>query len=172
MIQVFILTLISVLSTGWGATLDKKIDSAVKTTYSVEGYTLEVIEESFSVNEDVKKDWHQNLFSVLSGHEVVGYLYVDQAPSMKNKFDYCLMFDKEWTLINAKVLIYREQHGRQIGSKRWLSQFFNMGLEDRPELGIEIDGISGATISCKNFTNSVHQVLVNLDRIKVHAGVH
>ena len=78
---------------------------------------------------------------------------------MKNVFDYALVFDSDLRTIKAKVLIYREKHGRQIGTPRWLNQFNDLGLDDKPELGVNIDGISGATISVKSMTDSVREVL-------------
>ena len=86
--------------------------------------------------------------------------------SPENVFDYIVVFNTDLILEKAKVLIYREQHGRQIGTVRWLSQFKGMDVADRPELGKEVDGISGATISAKSMTNAVHDLLVALEDVK------
>ena len=92
-----------------------------------------------------------------------GYIYVDQAPSMKNVFDFAVVFSDDLEILNSKVLIYREQHERQIGSKRWLKQFFGMTPSSRPELGKDIDGISGATISVSSMTNAINELLVDVE---------
>lgn len=90
------------------------------------------------------------------------YLYWGQAPSMKNIFDYALMLDENWTILKAKVLIYREQHGRQIGAARWLKQFEGYSIQNYTELPEGIDGISGATISTTNMVKAVQSVLEEL----------
>lgn len=38
-------------------------------------------------------------------------------------------------------------HGQQIGSQRWLKQFIGKTKNDNLEIGKDISGISGATIS-------------------------
>ena len=90
------------------------------------------------------------------------YMYWGQAPSMKNIFDYALMLDSEWTILKAKVLIYREQHGRQIGATRWLRQFEGYSVQNYSELPNGVDGISGATISTTSMIKAVQSVLKGL----------
>ena len=85
---------------------------------------------------------------------------------MKNVFDYAVVLSPDLEIVNTKVLIYREQHGRQIGAKRWLQQFFNMDTTNRPVLGKDIDGITGATISATSMTKAVHNLLVDIDYLK------
>ena len=43
-------------------------------------------------------------------------------------------------------MVYREDYGGEISSKRWLSQFNNSNLNSRFEYGDNISAISGATI--------------------------
>ena len=87
---------------------------------------------------------------------------------MKNVFDYAILLSEDLEIVNTKVLIYREKHGRQIGMKRWLKQFFGMTSKDRPTLGDNVDGISGATISATSMTNSVREVLSTIEYLKSH----
>src|SRR5690606_3948131 len=107
-----------------------------------------------------------SFFDVFSGQKKVGYAYINQAASMKNVFDYIVMFDLNFTVKKAKVLIYREQHGAQIGTVRWLSQFEGMTLQDKPQLGTTVDGISGATISTTSMTEAVASILEDLSTLK------
>ena len=148
--------------------LQSKVDKAIALFYEEEeeGLLLEPHRIEGNLKTTGKIDLSENLFAIKHGDEIKGYAYVDQAPSMKNVFDYLVIIDKDWQIQKAKVLIYREQHGRQIGSSRWLSQFIGMTTEDRPELGNEVDGISGATISSRSMTNAVHDLLATLDQAK------
>ena len=86
---------------------------------------------------------------------------------MKNVFDYIIVFDNDLNILNTKVLIYREKHGRQIGTKRWLNQFLGKKVGDKVSLGKGIDGISGATISTTSMTKAVDNVLDLLNEMKL-----
>lgn len=150
------------MSFAWPVKLEQKIRATIEKTFQKQDY--------FIVEYDFKNEGTPEVINALNGHffkinskgDLLGYIYTSEAPSMKNIFDYILVFDIEMNIINSKVLIYREKHGRQIGTKRWLSQFIGLTLDDRPELGKDIDGISGATISATNMTMAVNSALQNL----------
>ncbi|HKK87205.1 MAG TPA: FMN-binding protein [Saprospiraceae bacterium] len=146
----------------WSAVLEQKVDKAIKSTYQVEDYSLRSMDVQGRLTSTLPSEMENSLFELVEKDQLLGYVYVAQAPSMKNVFDYVVLFEKDLTVRNAKVLIYREQHGRQIGSRRWLSQFLGMGPEDRPELGAPIDGISGATISVTNMTKAMKDLLASV----------
>jgi Na+-transporting NADH:ubiquinone oxidoreductase subunit NqrC len=54
-------------------------------------------------------------------------------------------------------LIYRENYGGEIGSKRWLKQFIGM-----TEPKNYVDGISGATISVNSMKYSINKLIKSL----------
>ena len=90
---------------------------------------------------------------------MLGYAFVDQAPSKTAKFDYLVIFDSDLKIINSKVLIYREEYGGEIGSKRWLKQFLGKTGSDRVDTKKNIDAIAGATISVRSMTKSMDNLL-------------
>lgn len=151
---------------GWSERLKEKIDATVKNTYAVETFSIKEVEIKEQEESKTSSVMTHNLYEVITENNTIGYFYISQAPSLKNKFDYIVLFDTDFEVKNTKVLIYREQHGRQIGTKRWLSQFFGMTPKDRPNLGDEIDGITGATISVKSMTKAVNDLLVSMDYLE------
>jgi Na+-translocating ferredoxin:NAD+ oxidoreductase RnfG subunit len=80
------------------------------------------------------------------------------APSRTDTFDYLLILDQNFVLTKAKILIYREDYGGEISSKRWLSQFYEKPLDTQFQVGESVSGISGATISVRSMTQSVNVV--------------
>ena len=56
-------------------------------------------------------------------------------------------------------MVYRESHGGEVGSKRWLKQFIGVSSKKYLEYQDDIVGISGATISVKSMTNEVNKLL-------------
>lgn len=156
----------------WSARLKEKITKAVKHTYQVEDFKLIEIIIGEGLENRTKSNLSESLFSVESNSESKGFIYVSKAASMKNVFDYIVLFDNDYKIIKTKVLIYREQHGRQIGARRWLKQFDGMTANDSPKLGVEIDGISGATISATNMTNAIRELLSSVSLLQASEITH
>lgn len=154
------------LSFQWPSKLQKKIDKAVIKTFQIESPTYMPVDIAVGEDEVTASNLKGHLFKVMSADQHVGYVYVDEAPSMKDVFDYAVLLDTDIKVVNAKVLIYREQHGRQIGTRRWLKQFMGMGVDDKPELGVNVDGISGATISATSMTKAMSDILSSLRYLK------
>lgn len=160
----FVIIGLTFMSYTWPIKLEQKIRMTIEKTFKIVDYNIievDLIEDPNLVDKFPLKG---NFYQVKSNEKNLGYFYTHQAASMKNVFDYILVFDNNKTIINSKVLIYREKHGRQIGTKRWLSQFTGLSFNDRPKLGEGIDGISGATISATNMTNAVSNVLKALSQ--------
>jgi Na+-translocating ferredoxin:NAD+ oxidoreductase RnfG subunit len=142
--------------------LKAKVETNIKSEFGVVSYDILKL---FSIEPKESNDLN-TLFSIKSNIAQHGYIYIGRANSMKDKFDYIIIFDKTWTVKKVKVLIYREQHGRQIGEARWLAQFVGFKLSDRPKIGVEIDGITGATISATSLTSDISKVLETLAKNK------
>ena len=89
----------------------------------------------------------------------IGFAYLGKAKSKIALFDYVVIFDKNLIITQVKVLIYREDHGGEINSKRWLQQF--LGFEKNQDIVYKKDiaGISGATISASSLTQAVNNDL-------------
>ncbi|PWL40452.1 FMN-binding protein [Flagellimonas aquimarina] len=137
--------------------LQQKLNSAVQTTFAVEVFQLDMIQVDLGT--DI-------LFKINQENEFLGYAYLGKAPSMKDIFDYVVLFNPDLSIKKSKVLIYRENHGRQIGSQRWLKQFIGIGIGDTLDYGKDIDAISGATISAKSMTKAVEKMLGRLAVLK------
>ncbi len=153
-------------SEDWSPALKGKVKKALASVYETEKLSFEKVEVDASTDETTPAELSNHLFKVFADGTFKGYAYVAQAPSMKNVFDYLVIFNTDLSIEKAKVLIYREQHGRQIGATRWLSQFKGMTTADRPVLGKEVNGISGATISAKGMTKAINNLLTSLTFVK------
>lgn len=152
-------------TSNWSEALEAKIKKALLSVYETDQFTFAQTKELVE-NEASSADLKSNLFEVHFEEGLKAYIYVSQAPSMKNVFDYLVIFNKDLSIEKAKILIYREQHGRQIGTARWLSQFKGLSTNDNPVLGKNIDGISGATISATSMTKAINNLLKSIASAK------
>ncbi|MEM9141341.1 MAG: FMN-binding protein [Bacteroidota bacterium] len=140
--------------------LQQKLKAAVETTFEITEYGLKPMKISEGIKAKIPLELgDESLFAIEVPEGILGYAYLGQAPSMKNVFDYVVLFDGHLAIKKSKVLIYREDYGRQIGSQRWLKQFIGKKPGDTLEYGEDVDAISGATISAESMTRAVQDVL-------------
>ncbi len=167
---VFVMTVsIGFMSFKAPSKLQKKIAKEIKSAFSVETYTLNEIEISDSINSQLSSKIQKNtLFNIVLNDEVLGYAFVDKAPSKTDEFDYLVLFDKDLIIKKAKILIYREDYGGEIGSKRWLKQFIGKRGNDKLIYEKDIIAISGATISANSMTIAVNKLLQSVSELQEH----
>ena len=151
------------LSFGLPKAIQKKVDAEIKETFHIENF--EFIQVSIP-SEETKalpsQFGNDNFFEIKSKDTLLGYAYVSKALSKTDSFDYLVLLDPELVIIKVKVLVYREDYGGEIGSKRWLKQFIGKTQDDNLRYGDNIVAISGATISVKSFTEAINNLLQSL----------
>ena len=85
------------------------------------------------------------------------FVYIGKARSKFEAFDYMVLFDETKTIKLVKVLVYRENYGGEVGSKRWLRQW--IGINKPKHM---VDAISGATISVHSLKQSINTLLTKV----------
>jgi len=162
---------VSLLLFGFGLpkNVQKKVIKEVEKTFEIEDFKMDAIAVSSEVNEKLPtKLTSDNFYRLTNGDQILGYAFVDQAPSKTAKFDYLVVFDVDLKVKHSKVLIYREEYGGEIGSKRWLKQFLGKTGGDRVNHETNIDGIAGATISVRSMTNAMDDLLETIKILQVN----
>ncbi|WP_338360044.1 FMN-binding protein [Yeosuana marina] len=143
--------------------IQKKVDAEIKDIFQIENFEFNAV---YIPSEEAKalpsKFGNDNFFEIKSKDSLLGYAYVSKAPSKTDNFDYLVLLDPELIILKTKVLVYREDYGGEIGSKRWLKQFIGKTEDDNLRYGDNIVAISGATISVKSFTDAINKLLQSL----------
>lgn len=143
--------------------ITKKVEKEVKETFHLETVDISQFLIDRAVAKDLPSEFNdENFYKVESSNNLVGYVYMAQAPSKTALFDYLVLLDKDLVVVKTKVLAYREEYGGEIGSKRWLKQFIGKNQNDELKYGENIIAISGATISVRSMTNAVNNLLQSL----------
>ena len=66
-----------------------------------------------------------------------------------------VLFNKDLTIKKVNILVYREDYGGEICSPTFLKQFTGKSHQSKLKLGDDVQGISGATISCRQSISGV-----------------
>lgn len=161
-ISILIIAFLS-LSFGLPKKIQKKVDKAIKITYEIENYAFNAITIPENVAKELPSKFQaDNFFEIKSEENLLGYAYIAKAPSKTAQFDYLVLLDEALVVKKAKVLVYREEYGGEIGSKRWLKQFIGKTGDHELQLNNNIIAISGATISVRSMTDAMNDLLQSL----------
>lgn len=95
-----------------------------------------------------------NLYSIDGKQD---YVYIGKAKSKFEDFDYMVILHKK-TIKYIKILVYRENYGGEVCSRRYLER--NYIGRDTPKPFV--DAISGATISVKSLNYSINTLIKSL----------
>ncbi len=160
---IFLIVSLSVLTVGIPRNIQQKVDDEIRNTYNIKGFQFntKVIDSDMAktLPSNFGKD---NFFEIKNSETLLGYAYISKAPSKTDQFDYLILLDNNLAILKAKVLVYREDYGGEIGSTRWLKQFIGKTQNDELRYQDNIVAISGATISVRSMTNAVNDLLHSL----------
>lgn len=144
--------------------IEALISKEIKGVFEVKSYQKEAIQVSETLNENLPIQVNGiNFFKVSDADKLLGYYYYGQAFGKADHFDFLLVMDADLLVSKVKVLVYREDHGGEIASKRWLKQFLGTPIGKELVYEKDIIGISGATISVRSMTLEVNKALKTFD---------
>ena len=151
--------------------LGKKVEKNVYKLFGkTSSYSLLPLDDTTRLNHD--------LFAIHLADSLTGYAMVSRALGCRiggcdkpdptdtvafEEFYYMTSFNPDKTIKQVRILEYTSNYGYQIANKGWLKQFTKARAF---EVGRNIDGISGATISVESITKGVNQQIAIIDRLK------
>ena len=161
--RLIIIISVFIMSFGVPKNILKKVNAIIESTFKVESFKLNVVDIPSEVITSLPSTFQkESLYKIKSEDTLIGYAYIAKAPSKTDEFDYLVLFDKDLIIVKSKVLIYREDYGGEIGSKRWLKQFIGKSQADELIYGDNIAAISGATISVRSMTIAINTLLQSI----------
>ena len=139
--------------------LQQKLENAIASTFENGGLALSEVDYS---QFDIQKKDKLHIFKISKNENLIGYAYLSQAKSKHDVYDFVVLYDKDLEIKKSKILIYRENYGRQVGSQRWLRQFIGMKPGETFNYGEDIAAVSGATITATSMTRAVQNSLKDM----------
>lgn len=94
-----------------------------------------------------------------------GVAVVDVQPGKWGPVKFIIAMDMKGVVRTVKVLSYEEKRGRPIARSSFLNQFNGKSSDDPIEVGKDISGISGATISSRSSAFAVRKAIVLFEEL-------
>lgn len=98
------------------------------------------------------------VWRVQSAGADAGWLVTDSVIGKFEKIDYAVALSADGEVQRVEVLAYRESHGHEVMERNWLAQFAGAGVASVLKVGKDIDGVTGATLSCVHLSEGVRRV--------------
>jgi hypothetical protein len=98
---------------------------------------------------------------VSRGTAPLGFATVRNVLGKDQPITYLVAVDTTLTLLDVDVLVYREAYGGEVAYEPWRRQFRGKHPGDGLQVGREIRGISGATISVNAVTAGIRGTLAD-----------
>ncbi|HKJ07227.1 MAG TPA: FMN-binding protein [Flavobacteriaceae bacterium] len=152
--------------------INKLIGKEVKSVFDISEFETKTVTIPSNLKPKLKVEIHEDNFKkIYQNNQLLGYYYFGKAFGKVAYFDYVIIFDNNLNVSKVKVLVYREDHGAEIRSKRWLKQFNGKCVNNSVKYPDNIVGISGATLSVKAMTNAVNNVFKSVNLLKENSVI-
>lgn len=94
-----------------------------------------------------------------------GVAIIDTEPGKWGPVEFITTMDVKGTVKSVKVMSYQEQRGRPIARSSFMNQYRGKSSSSLLEVGKDIVGVSGATISSRAATFAVKKAIVIYDEV-------
>jgi Na+-translocating ferredoxin:NAD+ oxidoreductase subunit G len=98
-----------------------------------------------------------------TGERIDGFAVVDDEKGQHMPITFGFLLGADGRLKDAQVMTYREPYGHEIRDRRFLDQLVGKSLTDGLKPGVDVDGVTGATISVKSTTIAARRALALCD---------
>jgi len=136
-------------------------------------FSFQKLNLSSSVRTSIEKKVRQRFFkdfiyvwSIMDGDSVQAYALLDNVKGLSMPITFLVIYDIEGTIISSHVIKYREPYGGEIASPKWTAQFNGRNNDSDYNVGGQIDGISGATISVYSMSAGIMKLSLLFPKIK------
>ena len=113
---------------------------------------------------NLRRDSYVFYIASTGGH-IDGYALIDDELGQTEPITFGVKLSPDGVVERTEVLIYREPRGDEVRSKHFLDQMRGKTVNKPCRAGVDIDAVSGATISSHSLANGVRRALVLFDEL-------
>ena len=136
--------------------------------YDHYGDSISILFKKISVPKEIKTIAEKNarlrfmrnliyVWEVTKHNSLIGLAYLDNVKGKSQPITYVVFYNAKGNVTNSYIIKYREPIGGEVANRNWLNQFLGKTTYSKYQIGKQIDGISGATISVNAVTKGIHR---------------
>lgn len=110
------------------------------------------------------------IFVATTGEKVDGYAIIDDELGQHEQITFAVKLSPQGAVERQEVMVYRESYGEEITDSRFRRQFTGKTAKDPVRAGVDIDVVTGATISSRSMAIGVRRALILLDELVLKPG--
>jgi electron transport complex protein RnfG len=110
------------------------------------------------------------IFVATTGEQVDGYAVIDEELGQHEQITFAVKLSPTGVVERHEVMVYREKYGAEISDARFRRQFQGKTVKDPVRAGVDIDVVTGATISSRSMAIGVRRALVLVDELILKPG--
>jgi hypothetical protein len=110
------------------------------------------------------------IFVATTGEQVDGYAVIDDELGQHEQITFAVKLSPAGVIERQEVMVYREAYGEEITDSRFRRQFQGKTAKDPVRAGVDIDVVTGATISSRSMAIGVRRALVLVDELILKPG--
>ena len=113
------------------------------------------------VENQVKQKFYRDklyYWTISQDDTTIAYAFLDNVIGKSMPITFLVILNINGNIINTNVIKYREAYGGEVGNKGWLRQFLYRDNNSSYNIGKDINGISGATISVKSMSKGIQKI--------------
>lgn len=95
-------------------------------------------------------------------NQTIGYAVISDAMGKRMHFTYMVVVSPKGSIEMVKILEYKELFGRRIKEEGFLNKFREKTINSPLRINVDIDAVTGATISSKSLIEGVKKTLIYL----------
>lgn len=92
-----------------------------------------------------------------------GWFIVDEVLGKHEFITYAIGLEPDGSVRQIEIMDYRETYGGEIRDAQWRQQFVGKTGRSTLKLDVDVQNISGATLSCRHITDGVKRILAMHD---------
>ena len=105
------------------------------------------------------------VFVATTGERVDGYAIIDEELGQHEEITFAVKLSPAGVVERQEVMVYREKYGQEIMDPRFRRQFVGKTAKDPVRAGVDVDVVTGATISSRSMAIGVRRALILLDEL-------
>lgn len=162
----FLVSIILLALSLHGSELKERSDAVI---YSIFGDNAEMKFVKWEIPStkkfDIEKQTGQRFFKdfiysyiITKEDSLAGVAFVDNVYGKSMPITFITVFDDKGSIIKSEILKYREQYGGGVSDSNWNRQFEGKNSNSSYEIGADIQGITGATISVQSVSKGIKKL--------------